>query len=130
MKGAAMNRKMAAWAVATMLGGALAVTAPAFARGDHGGEFAGGGFAGQHAFSGGSSYSGMGYPRMYSGTRSYYGSRSYSTMGYSRGFSNSGRRYGWSGASTPPGWSHGRKTGWGGHHMPPGLYRHYYGHDR
>lgn len=121
-----MNRKLAALAVAAVLGGALVMTAPASAR-DHGGGFAGGGFAGPHAFSGGSSFGTMGYPRAYSGTRSFSSTRMYGSTGYPRGFSSSGTRRGFAGSSTPPGWSHGMKRGWGGHNMPPGLYRHQYG---
>src|SRR4051812_43487890 len=100
---AAMNRKLAVCAGVAVLGGAVAMTAPAVARDGHGGGFAGGGFSGPHGFSGGSSVGGMGSPRGYNGTPSYSTTPPHTHKGYTRGDGRFGDAGGLGGGRPPPG---------------------------
>jgi hypothetical protein len=93
----------------------IAITPPAFARGD---TAAGGHVSGSNA--------GPSRQPSYSATRAanenISGVRRASSAGSARQLSSSGRREGWHSGSTPPGWTgQGEKRGWDGGKMPPRL---------
>ena len=110
-----MRQTQATAAIVAAVLTVIAITPPAFARGDTGGG---------RRVSG--SNDGPSRQPSYSATRAANanpsGTRHLNATGSARQFSSSWRGEGWHSGSTPPGWTgHGEKRGWDGGKMPPGL---------